>query len=59
MTVHFADSVFAGRSDHCSEPVAWTGRIRLSGRDGRVLRVWSCEGHREGLEGVRPSSSRG
>jgi len=44
---------FAGRPEHCPEPVAWTGRHRLSGRDGRVLRVWSCEGHAEGLEAAK------
>jgi hypothetical protein len=58
---HFADAVFAapgrcwrlvtdfaGRPDHCTEPVIWTGRHRLSGRNGKMLRVWSCEGHVEG-----------
>jgi hypothetical protein len=63
MTAHFADSVFAaqgrcwrlvtdfaGRPTHFDEPVFWTGRTRLSGRNGKVPRVWSCQGHREGLE---------
>jgi hypothetical protein len=62
---HFAESVFAapgrcwrlvsdfaGRPEHCAGPVVWTGRWRLSGRNGRVLAVWSCEGYREGLEGA-------
>jgi hypothetical protein len=60
---HFAECVFsepgrcwrlvtdsAGRPDHCAEPVVWTGRTQLSGREGRVLTVWSCDRHREGLE---------
>jgi hypothetical protein len=59
---HFVDAVFAtqdqcwrlvtdfaGRPEHCDELVVVEGRIRLSGRNGRLLRVWSCEGHREGL----------
>lgn len=40
---------FAGRPEHCAEPVTWTGRHHLSGQDGRLLRVWSCDGHRERL----------
>ena len=47
-------SDFAGRPIACKEPVAWTGRTRRRGRDGKVFKVESCEGHREGLEGVRP-----
>jgi hypothetical protein len=59
---HFAESVFAapgrcwrlvtdfaGRPEHCTEPVTVTGRTRLAGRNGKVLQVWSCEGHGEGL----------
>jgi hypothetical protein len=38
----------AGRPEHCSEPVVWVGNHRLSG--GEQIRVWSCEGHREGVE---------
>jgi len=44
---------FTGRPDHCTEPVVWMGQHPLSGRDGRVLRVWSCERHREGLAGAK------
>jgi hypothetical protein len=68
---HFAESVFiapgrcwrlvtdfAGRPEHCTEPVVAIGRHRLSGRDARVVRVWSCEGHREGLENPKPVNSR-
>jgi hypothetical protein len=67
---HFAESVFAapgrcwrlvtdftGRPDHCSEPVVWMGRYRLSGRDARVVRVYSCEGHMEGLESAQQLQS--
>jgi len=61
---HFANSVFAapgrcwrlvtdfaGRPEHCAEPVVRTGRHRLSGREGRVLHVWSCEGAPGGARG--------
>lgn len=62
MTDHYVDAVFSepgrcwrmiqtagvGAPDHCSESVAWVGNHRLSG--GKQIRVWSCEGHREGLE---------
>jgi hypothetical protein len=64
---HFANAVysaswrlvadFAGRPTHCKQPVAWTGRARISGRSGKVLRVWSCEGHCEGLESARTTAS--
>lgn len=67
---HFADSVFAepgrcwrlvtdfaGRPDHCPEPVVWVGRTRLSGRDGKLLRLWSCQGHAEGLEGAKGANT--
>jgi hypothetical protein len=40
---------FAGRPTHCTERVVVEGRTRLAGRNGRVLTVWSCDGHREGL----------
>jgi hypothetical protein len=59
---HFADVVFAepgrcwrmiqatgaGSSDHCPEPVVWVGDYHLAG--GEQVRVWSCDGHRVGLE---------
>ena len=59
---HYADAVFpepgrcwrmvqtagVGAPDHCSEPVVWVGNHRLSG--GKRIRVWSCDGHREGVE---------
>jgi len=59
---HYADAVFSepgrcwrmvqqagvGAPDHCSDPVVWVGNHRLSG--GKRIRVWSCEGHREGVE---------
>lgn len=37
-----------GSLDHCSEPVVWVGNFRRAG--GKQVRVWSCDGHREGLE---------
>jgi len=59
---HYADAVFSepgrcwrviqqagvGVSDYCPGHVVWAGNHRLSG-DKRI-RVWSCEGHREGVE---------
>jgi hypothetical protein len=60
---HYADAVFskpgrcwrlvyeqgdAGRPEHCPEPVVVTGRHRMA--SGKRISVWSCEGHREGLE---------
>ncbi len=65
MTDHYADAVFSepgrcwrtvhdgkgsGRPTFCEEPVAWVGTTRLKG--GRRIPVWSCEGHREGVEGA-------
>jgi hypothetical protein len=62
---HYAEAVFStprrcrrfvyqgpddGRPDHCNEPVVWIGNHGLTG--GKQIRVWSCEGH---LEGVEPS----
>ena len=64
---HFAESVFAepgccwrmetdfaGRPEHCAEPIVWEGRTRLRGPNGKMLRVWSCDGHRQGLESAQP-----
>ena len=63
MTDHYADAVFSepgrcwrmvydgegsGRPMHCSEAVVVAGRRTLRG--GRRIPVWSCEGHREGVE---------
>jgi len=59
---HYADAVFAepgrcwrfiqqagvGAPANCSEPVVWVGNHRLN--CGKGIRVWSCDGHREGLE---------
>jgi hypothetical protein len=59
MTDHYADAVFSeqgrcwrmvhdregsGRPTFCEEPV---GNTRLVG--GKQIRVWSCEGHLEGV----------
>lgn len=42
------DGEGSGRPMHCPEPVVWVGNHRLAG--GRQIRVWSCDGHREGVE---------
>jgi hypothetical protein len=44
--VHNVDGT--GRPDHCSEPVAWKGTHRLKG--GKRIPVWSCDGHRSGVD---------
>jgi hypothetical protein len=71
---HFADSVFvapgrcwrlvtdfAGRPEHCAEPVTWVGRTRLKERNGngRLLRVWSCDGHADDLEARKQVAANG
>ena len=63
VTNHYADVVFSepgrcwrmihdgegsGRPTFCEEPVVWVGNHHLIG--GKQIRVWSCEGHREGVE---------
>jgi hypothetical protein len=60
---HYADAVFSepgrcwrmvydgegsGRPTFCEELVVWVGNHHLVG--GKQIRVWSCDGHREGLE---------
>jgi hypothetical protein len=44
------DSEGPGRPTFCLEPVVWVGNHRLAGPNGKVIRVWSCDGHREGVE---------
>ncbi len=39
------------QSTHCYEPTAWRGR--WTDAKGRVHRVWTCDGHTDGLMGVR------
>ena len=39
------------QSTHCREAARWRGR--WTDGKGRVHRVWACEGHAEGLDGVR------
>jgi len=66
---HYADCVFSepgrcwrfvaspdgtGRPDFCPEPVVCSGTTRLKG--GRRIPVWSCERHRDGVEGMRHHS---
>jgi hypothetical protein len=43
-----ADGTGSGRPTHCEEPVEWAGHWRLSG--GKRIDVWSCEGHRKGVD---------
>jgi hypothetical protein len=61
---HYADAVFSepgrcwrmvqtggvGAPTHCEEPVAWCGLATTGSQAGKRIRVWSCEGHREGVE---------
>src|ERR1019366_5721650 len=71
MTDHYAEAVFsepgrcwrlvydgegAGRPTHCDGAVVWVGNHRLSG--GKQIRVWSCDGHREGVEEAEHSGPR-
>jgi hypothetical protein len=44
-----------GSPTDCSEPVRWMGRA-IVGK--KRMRLWSCEGHIEGLESVRPVNQR-
>jgi hypothetical protein len=39
-----------GTPTDCPEPVRWTGRAVIG---MKRLRLWSCEKHVKGLEGVR------
>jgi hypothetical protein len=63
MTDYYAEAVFSepgqcwrfvyrspddGRPMHCDQPVVWVGSHRH--RDGKQIRVWSCQGHVEGVE---------
>ena len=41
---------------HCPEPVVWVGNHRLVG--GKQIRVWSCDGHVEGVENAEPVDHR-
>jgi hypothetical protein len=46
----------AGRPKHCPEPIAWVGDHRLAG--GNRIRVWTCDGHLEGVENPERVSHR-
>jgi len=65
MTDHYADAVFSepgrcwrfvyrsdpgtqGQPMHCPESIRWVGNHYLAG--GKRIRVWSCDGHLEGVE---------
>jgi len=41
----------AGAPTDCFEPVRWIGRAMVG---KKRMRLWSCEGHSEGLEDLRP-----
>jgi hypothetical protein len=43
-----ADGTGSGRPTLCSEPVTVAGNTLLAG--GKRIPVWSCGGHREGVE---------
>jgi len=45
----------AGSPTDCLEPVVWIGR-RMVGK--KRMRLWSCEGHVDGLEDLRPVGKR-
>jgi len=47
------DDEGSGRPTFCPEPVAWQGRFRLAGANGKWMKVWSCELHVEGVEQVK------
>ena len=40
------------QATHCAEPTTWTGRW-FSPRGDKWWLVWACEGHLEGLTGLR------
>jgi hypothetical protein len=40
-----------GSPTECPEPVRWIGRRQVG---KKRMRLWSCEGHAEGLEELRP-----
>ena len=40
-----------GSPTDCPEPVRWMGRAVVG---KKRMRLWSCEGHSEGLEDLRP-----
>ena len=65
LTDHYADAVFSepgrcwrmvhdgegsGRPTFCEEPVTVVGTTRLAGPKAKRIRVWSCDGHRAGVE---------
>ena len=41
----------AGSPTDCREPVRWVGRRQVG---KKRMRLWSCEGHAEGLEDAKP-----
>jgi hypothetical protein len=51
MVSRHAGGYQAGSPTDCVEPVRWTGRRQVG---KRRMRLWSCEGHAEGLDDLRP-----
>ena len=49
------DGYRKGSPTGCPEPVCWTG-LGMVGK--KRMRLWSCEGHAEGLGDLRPVNPR-
>jgi hypothetical protein len=49
------DGYRKGSPTECLEPVRWVGRRQVG---KKRMRLWSCEGHSEGLEDLRPIPKR-
>jgi hypothetical protein len=45
------DGYRKGSPTDCLEPVRWIGRTMVG---KKRMRLWSCDGHAEGLEDLRP-----
>jgi hypothetical protein len=45
------DGYRKGSPTECREPVRWIGRRQVG---KKRMRLWSCEGHAEGLEELHP-----
>jgi hypothetical protein len=51
--VSIATGYRIGSPTDCPEPVRWVGNRQVG---KKRMRLWSCQGHVEGLESVRPIS---
>jgi hypothetical protein len=45
------------QANHCPEAPSWTGRW-FSPKGDRWWRVWACDGHTDGLTGLREFGGR-